>query len=63
MRFGLFCRCGAGAEGEILPDSAAEKVIAAWREIHHGAGHRSCTRKEAAKAMMRTERAQFAEEK
>lgn len=63
MKFGLFCRCGAGAEGEILPDSAAEKVIAAWREIHQGPGHVCCTREEAVKAMMRAEREHFLGEK
>ncbi len=56
MKFGLFCSCGAGAEGEILPDSAADKLIAFWRGLHQGPGHKSCTRKEAAAAMMRAER-------
>lgn len=51
MKIALFCKCGAGAEGEIRPDAAAEKFLAFWAQVHEGPEHGACDRAEAALAL------------
>jgi hypothetical protein len=47
VRVGLFCACGAGLEGEILPDSAAQVAIDAFRQVHSAPGCRGVDRETA----------------
>jgi len=56
MKFALYCKCGAGTEGEILPDSKAEEWIALWSTMHQGPGHGSCDKATARKAEREAER-------
>lgn len=50
MKVELFCICGAGAEGEISPEPAADRFRSFWDQFHKGPEHRPCTREEAAAA-------------
>lgn len=45
----FFCKCGAGAEGEVGSLQAAEKFHRLWYEIHNGPGHADCEKEEAAR--------------
>jgi hypothetical protein len=59
MKIQLFCKCGAGAEGEVGPLSAAEKLRRLWYEVHDGPGHGDCEREEAKRALLEQEEKGF----
>lgn len=52
MKIQLYCRCGAGAEGEIGSLEAAEKFRAIWYKEHEGPGHGDCEKDEAVKVFV-----------
>lgn len=47
MKIALFCKCGAGAEGDVDSLKAAEKFRHFWYEVHDGPGHGDCEKDEA----------------
>ncbi len=59
MKIALFCKCGAGAEGEVDSLKAAEKFRRLWYEVHEGAGHGDCEREEAQRALLEQEEKGF----
>lgn len=46
MKLELFCKCGAGAEGEIDPRGELP-FVAVWNSVHSGESHAPCTKDEA----------------
>ena len=49
MKIQLYCKCGAGAEGDVDSLKAAEKFRHLWYEVHDGPGHGDCEKDEAAR--------------
>lgn len=47
MKITLFCKCGAGAEGDLEGPGAAEKFRSVWYTLHTGEGHGDCRKAEA----------------
>ena len=55
MKIALFCKCGAGAEGEVDSPKAAEKFRRFWYDAHKDPECGDCDKTEALAARKRKE--------